>query len=691
MSTSTNSLTECPRTHQTPTPLLEFLYGSPYYPEHWDAETRKDDPARFAAAGWNAIRMAEFAWDRMEPEEGVFDFALFDETIERFGKVGIRTILCTPTAAPPRWLTLKHPEVLRVDADDHRMQHGSRQHAGFFSPVFIEYSERITSAMAEHFKDNSQILGWQTDNEFYCHIHEDHSPAAQEAFRSFLERRHGTIGYLNEAWGTAFWALTFNDFSEIETPRRGRPTHANPAHLLDYYRFLADGVARFQAAQVKILRQTNASWWITHNGVFRGVDYSGPFGADLDFLGYDHYPHFNRDPQSRYLSSAFSLDYARGFSGNFLILEQQSGPGGQHDYLLDNPEPGEMRRLAWSAIARGADGLLFFRERSCRFGAEQYWCGILDHDNRPRRRYREAAALGKEIADIGKDLLGTSVEIEVGIATNDFESLAGHRSLPLGLPDPKQAAETIHHFFNQRGCAVGCIHPAHSPGALQVAVFPHLGIVDPLWLPQWEAWVRDGGLLILGGRSGIRDLNGNVVAETPPGVLAPLAGVSVTEYGKQNRPDQRPLRFRVVGDDSEVSTEHWYEQLAPADGTQVIATWTDRHLADTPVITRRPHGSGSVLYVGTWLTQPVLDAILPTVKKLVPALAADRCQQRGVEEVVRSGASKRFRFFINHNEGSHTIPLTQPGTDRLRGANVSGTIELAPNGVAIIEEPVPCE
>lgn len=672
------------RSHRAPTPLPEFLYGSPYYPEHWDEATRAGDPALFAAAGWNVIRMAEFAWDRMEPVEGTFDFALFDETIARFAQVGIRTILCTPTATPPRWLTLKHPEILAVDDRGMAMMHGSRQHASLHSPVYREYSRRITRAMAEHFASNPHVIGWQTDNEMHCHLSEDHSEAARAGFVEFLREKFGEdITALNAAWGTAFWAQTYASFEEIPTPRNGRPTWPNPAHVLDYYRSIAHGAALFQRDQVTILRAANARWWITHNGWFPLKDYAGEFGADLDFLSYDSYPMFGFDPATRPLGQSFNTDYARAFSGNLVIMEQQSGAGGQGDYFLDNPEPGEMRRLAYVNIARGADGLLFFRERTCRFGAEEYWCGILDHDNVPRRRYREAAQIGAELKRVGAAVLGTSVEVTVGIAAADFDSQWGHRPLSLGLPSPRNVAEGVHGHFFTAGYAVGCVHPADTLDGLSVYLVPHLAIFDPAWLGGWEAWVRDGGTLIIGARTGSKDSDNNVVAETLPGPLRPLVGATVEEYGRQNRPAARPLAL-VFGGGEPVATDLWYEQLSPDAGTEVLATWQGRNLSGTPAVTRRPLGHGAVIYVGTYLT-PGVTAALEAALRTSGVLAAPSGHVPGVERVVRSGAGRRLHFFINHNEAPVGVSVPS-GHELTADEPVESTITLAPGDVRVVRE-----
>ena len=182
-------MTDKKHSYKNPTGLKTFYYGAPYYPEHWEADVRATDDERMAAAGFNAVRMAEFAWDLMEPEEGIYDFALFDDVITTLGEHGISTILCTPTATPPRWLTKNSPDTLRVTADNVPLQHGSRQQCCHASSRFRQYSRAITQAMADHFAQNPFVVGWQTDNEFHCHFSECHCQACQQAFREFLQNQ----------------------------------------------------------------------------------------------------------------------------------------------------------------------------------------------------------------------------------------------------------------------------------------------------------------------------------------------------------------------------------------------------------------------------------------------------------------------------------------------------------------------
>jgi len=672
-----------PPSHLRPSSMTQFLWGAAYYPEHGELATLDLDAERMRAAGMNTVRMAEFAWDLMEPEPGRYDFALFDEAIARLGAKGIRTILCTPTAAPPRWLTLAHPEVLRVDARGVVQRHGSRQHASTASDVYREHSRRITRAMAEHFRDNPHVIGWQTDNEVNCHFSEDFSAGAVEAWVVYLrEKFRGDIGALNRAWGTAFWAQTYARFEDVPLPARGQPTHLNPAHHLDYARFIAWTVARFQRDQVEILRAAQPRWWITHNGLFRLIDYRGAFGRDLDVLGYDVYPMFSWDPRQRGATQAWGLDATRAWTGNFIIPEHQSGPGGQTDYFHDNLEPGELRRMLYTSLARGADSILLFRWRSARFGAEEYWTGILDHDNVPRRRYTEVAQVGAEFARVGPAVLGTHVAIDAAVAATDFDNTYGHEALHFGLPAPDQVAAELHGHLWRTGHRVGVVHPGDTLDGLRLYIVPHFALVDPAWLPRLEAWVRAGGTLVIGARTGTKDLDNNVLTELLPGLLRPLVGATVVEYGRQNMPEQRPLELEIGG--RPVVTTAWYEQLEPADGTDVWLRWSSRHLAGTPAATLRPLGRGRILYVGTYLHGAVGAALVPELVKLAGLEPALPDLPAAVEVTRRESAGRVLWFLINHNEAPVTVRVPA-GRDLVGDRVVSGEIELSARGVAVIQ------
>ena len=89
-------------------------YGCAFYPEVFGPPSEKEI-AFLHELNMNFVRMGEFAWSTFEPEPGEYHFDLFEETIETLGKAGIRTVLCTPGATPPIWLTHEHPERCVLD------------------------------------------------------------------------------------------------------------------------------------------------------------------------------------------------------------------------------------------------------------------------------------------------------------------------------------------------------------------------------------------------------------------------------------------------------------------------------------------------------------------------------------------------------------------------------------------------
>jgi beta-galactosidase len=670
--------------HKRVTPFQIYRYGATYYPEHWSDDDRREDAQRMAAAGFNVVRMAEFAWDRIEPEEGRYDFALFDDTIARLGKVGIDTFLCTPTATPPRWLTQEHPEILRVDHDGRAMQHGSRQHACHAHPLFRAYSRKITRAMAEHYAQNPHVIGWQTDNEFNCHFSECYCDACRVAFVRFLTERYPDIGTLNEAWGTAFWAQTYQGFGDIPLPCKYRPAAHNPGQMLDYYRFISHTITVFLHDQVEILRAVNPRWTVFHNGLFAHIDYRGPFTRDLDVLGWDCYPFFKADPAVRRYWQTFGLDRTRGLSGNFVVPEQQCNGGGWLDGLHATPEPGEMRMLFYVSMARGADGIQFFRWRTARFGAEEYWRGILDHDNIPRRRYAEAAQIGRELKAIGTEVLGTAVRVDAAIAACDQDVHEAHSAMPLSFPAPDRVAEDLHQVLLDQGFATGLVHPEDDLDEVKLYVIPHWSTFDPRWVTPLTRFVERGGVLVIGARTGTKDMTNRVVKETPPGCLAELVGATVQEAGKIEN-GIRPLFFSIDGG-APLTAAEWYEELQPNEGTAVVAKWQSRYLTGKAAITKRKRGKGCVFYVGTQFTKQVLQALLPLVVEESGIEPLVRNMPAALSVSVRANAEKELWFVINHADGPVSADLPG-GVDLLTGQRTGGPKELAAFEVVMIRKP----
>lgn len=664
--------------HQRPARLGRFLFGVPYYPEHWTDKEIERDPALMAEAGVNVVRMAEFAWDRMEPRPSDYDFSFFDEAIRRLANVGIQTILCTPTATPPRWLTEQNPEWLRQDKDGRRMVHGSRQHCCTTHPGFREASRRMTGAMAKHFVGNPHVIGWQTDNELYCRFNECYCPACAESFRSWLQKKYGTISTLNAAWGTAFWSQTYDNFKQIQPPLIDRPGHPNPGQHLDYFRFLSDAVIDFQRGQVELLRTANPGWWITHNGLFDHIDY-WKFTEDLDFLGIDVYPGFATRHQDGFVRVTMNLEECRAASGSFIVPEQQAGSGGQRPYLHKNPQPGQMRLWTWQSVAHGADGILHFRWRTCRFGAEIYWGGVLDHDNIPRRRYRELAQEGAEFKRLGDQILGT-VEMVRAAVLVETEQKEAHATMPLGLPGPHQQAKLAFAEIMQRHLPAGLVDVRDDFDGLEMIVLPSFPLMDEGLAKKLQSYVEGGGTLVVTARSATRNRANQVFDHTPPGFLSALFGVTVEEFGKLE-----PGEMTIQSTGKTIPAGEGYEILDPFDA-EVLARWSGSALhaaTGKPAVTIRRFGQGHALYLGSWFSEENVGSLFDLILSqcpVVPLAQADR----SVEITCRHAHDRRLVFVLNHDDAEKIVTGLPCGLDLLANRKCEGRLELAPLGVAMI-------
>lgn len=561
-----------------------FLIGCCYYPEHWEKVLMTEDLARIKSLGFNCIRMGEFSWSMYEREEGKYDFSLLSEAVAEAEKLGISVILGTPTAAPPKWLIDKYPEVLCADVRGTVMQHGSRQHHNHTSEVYLRYCAKITEAMVKHFCAFSNVIGWQIDNEFNCHRNESHSEADDRAFRVWLENKYRTVEHLNECWGTRFWSLEFNSFSEVTCPR-AMPTHPNPSWITDYYLFLSDAVVNYAAVQTKIIRCYMPHAFITHNGWFDNIDYRKLTEECLDFLSFDSYPgFFERNGLALGRNAAYKLALTRGCSSRYMILEQQSGPGGQLSYLLPTPRPGQIRLWTYQSIAHGAVGVLYFRYRTALYGAEQLWYGIYDHDREENYRSREIRQISEELGRVGKLFLENRTAPAVAICTdyhnasvNKVESFAGDDSKEIFLA------------LNRKNIHADFIRPNDDFSKYKVVIVPHFAVAEDALSKKLDVFAQNGGVVILSARSGTKDKNVQYVSEKAPGVFRLLTGCSVDWFTSKTAYDKQSVVFK----DREYQVEDFYEMLAVESG-EAVGRYTDGFCKDRPAITK----NGNVYYVG---------------------------------------------------------------------------------------------
>ena len=659
-------------------------YGCDYYPEHWPESRWAEDARLMQEAGFNVARIGEFAWAKMEPTEGHYDWGWLDGAIDILADRAIQVVLGTPTAAPPPWLTTAHPEILPRD-QHRRVRHaGSRRHYCPNSPVYREYTQRIVTALAERYGRDKRVIGWQIDNEFGCHdTGRCYCDTCTGRFRQWLQARYGSLEVLNRAWGSVFWSAIYADWDEIPLPW-DTLTYHNPSLVLDFYRFGSDSVCDYQQVQVELLRMLAPDQFTIHNFMTfgsRDLD-SYDLAASLDLISWDNYHFYGATPA---IIAATHDRYWGMKQRSYWVMEQQVSNVNWAPY---NPtfRPGEVGLKVWQSIAHGADGVVFFRWRAAQLGAELYHSGLLDHGGRPTRGYEEAKALGQALPTLHPLLHGSKPLAEVALL-HDYPSrwsldlqphnrdLADDEAFRRACMGPYEAL-----WARNVPVHVVAVRGEYDLSAYKMVIVPAINLLSRTTAERLAAYVRSGGTLVVTARSGFKEESGQAPGSAP-GHLADILGVTVEEIDSQ--PAERANQVQFVGGPvGRVPVRHWFEVLAPTSA-QPLALYESDYYAGRPAATMREVDQGRAIYVGVLAEGDFYGALFDWLLPLLH-VAPSLDTPPGVEASVRSGPAGQVLFLLNHNDGPATVSVPAGYVDALTGERASGQVGLEPRGVRIL-------
>ena len=576
--------------------------GCCYYPEHWSEEQWADDARRMAEMGLSLVRIGEFAWSRIEPKAGRYEWDWLDQAIETLSAAGLKIILGTPTATPPKWLVDQMPDMVAIDEHGRPRGFGSRRHYCFSHAGYREECKRIVTAMAERYGEHPALTTWQTDNEFGCHDTVlSFSNSAAAGFRSWLAQRYDNVQALNNAWGNVFWSMEYREFSEIDPPNL-TVTEANPAHWLDYRRFASDQVANFNREQVDIIRACSTGCDITHNfmGFFTEFDHYDT-SRDVDVATWDSYPlgfleqfWFDDADKRDYLRqghpdiAAFHHDLYRGCSnGRWGVMEQQPGPVNWARYN-PSPLPGMVKLWTLEAMAHGAEFTSYFRWRQAPFAQEQMHAGMLRPDGVDAPAAGEAREAARIIKEIGEQRMA---QAPVALVFS-YEAAWVCDIQPQG--QSFKYLELVYEWYSalrKLGLDVDIVSDKADLSNYKMIAIPTLPIVSKKLAELLQSLTCP---ILIGPRSGSKTRSFCIPEQLAPGVLQDLIPLKVTRVESLRDGATEP------GDNFEIS--RWLEEietdLAPEfalkdgrgiafkkDHLRYVAAWPDRALL-TQVLSR---------------------------------------------------------------------------------------------------------
>jgi beta-galactosidase len=679
----------------SPGKMDTFLYGAAFYEEYMPEDRLDKDVQLMQQAGLNVVRVGESTWSLWEPEDGRFEFAWMDRIVERLARAQIRVIMGTPTYSIPPWMFKEHPEILVTRLDGQKATYGIRQNMDITNPDFLRYAERAIRKIAEHYRDNRTIIGYQIDNETTSYG--TAGPNVQAGFVRYLQEKFSSVDRLNKIWGLVYWGQSLHDWSEVP-PRNGI---LNPGWKLEWDRYqdsLATHYLAWQAALVREYLRPDQFVMQDFGGATRSDVNEYAISKSLDIAGINPY-HPTQDLYDGE-GSSYGGDFARSLKGaNYLVTETNAQTIGWDSRTQFPPYDGQLRQDVYLMAATGANMVEYWHWHSLHYGQETYWKGVLPHDLEPGRAYAEVARTAHELQRIGPRIVDLKASNPVALLYSN-DSRRGTDYMPFLVSQPggdmpwshpggyDVEMRRLYRALYRLNVGVDFVFPETADlSAYKVVVAPPLYIASDALLERLVDYVRAGGHLVLTLKSGFCDEYSTVRAALAPGPLREAAGFHYQEFSNLAKP------LALKGDPFQAGAENrvsdWADMLL-LDKAKALAYYDHPFFGKYPAITENHFGKGMLTYEGSVLSDKLQQKVLERVLEQAQLIGPDQKLPAVVRVKHGAGrAGKPIHYYFNFSPGPQRIVYPYgAGRELLSNQSLAngGSLSLEPWGVAIVEE-----
>jgi beta-galactosidase len=680
-----------------------MYFGVDYHPEQWvfpyggtdenPEAAWEHDAELMVKAGINVVRLGEFTWGLCEPEEGKFDFDWLKRVMDILGEAGIQVVLATPTAAPPVWLTKKHPEILPLDEHGRVKHGGTRRAVCLNSETFWNYSKRIVENMAKSLGQHPQLIAWQIDNGLGGNFTEAaFNDDACLDWHGWLEAKYETVERMNDLMGLRHWGQVVTRWDQVPMPMHAPAAH-NPALVLDWCRFCSDTIVQFVKMQAEVLHELTPDCPVTTNlrPLIHRFDHFD-LAEVIDFVSIES----TASIKAKSSELACEIDMLRSLKKTgirspdgdtgFWVMEQKAGNVNWQD-VNSLVRPGVLRMFTYQLVSRGATAIVFFRWRQPRFGTEKFHGAILPHHLEGSSRvYQEISQISEELKMLAPALKDTKVIPEVCILySHDNDWTLQQPNQPNKFFSLREHIQLIYNALHDRNIPVDFARPAEDLSQYKIVIAPSLHLLSAGEADRLKLYVQNGGTLVGTFNTGLVNQYSIAPDTGYPGDLTDLFGLEVLEFDPLPPGEENHLTFKGAFPASHMHPAKVWCDLIEPKGCQILATYVKDFYAGRPAITINTFGLGKAVYIGTMSHQHFYHDLVVWLRQMCTLHPLLKVPE-SVEVSMREKEGTRVFFLLNHQNSPVRIQFYKPMHDFLTDNTFSGNYDLPPHGVLVLDE-----